>query len=93
MQIEGEKMSNNCEDIIKAHEHSFNNMEVLRESQKCGCFYCLSIFQSDEIHEYIDDKPYGTALCPHCEIDSVIGESSGYPITEEFLSKMKEHWF
>ena len=86
-------MSSNYDDVIKAQEHSFNNMEVLKHSQRCGCFYCLSIFQSDEIQEYIDDKPYGTALCPHCEIDSVIGESCGYTITEEFLNKMKEYWF
>ncbi len=32
-----------------------------------------------------------TALCPYCCADSVIGESSGYPITREFLRKMKEY--
>jgi len=34
-----------------------------------------------------------TALCPHCGIDSVIGESSSVPITKEFLGKMKKYWF
>ncbi len=40
--------------------------------------------------EYSEEQ---TALCPFCEIDSVIGESCGYPITREFLSGMNEYWF
>jgi len=34
-----------------------------------------------------------TALCPKCGIDSVIGSSSGYPITQAFLSGMRRYWF
>ena len=34
-----------------------------------------------------------TMLCPYCEIDSVIGSASGYPITAEFLDAMRRHWF
>jgi hypothetical protein len=84
----------NKNDIIDAHKYSINNREVLTKSYRCGCFYCLKIFKSTEIKEWINDKTKdGTALCPYCSIDSVIGESSGYPITEEFLTKMKEHWF
>lgn len=45
-----------------------------------------------EFDEWIVDDQF-TAFCPYCGIDSVIGESSGYPITKEFLKKMKEHWF
>ena len=40
--------------------------------------------------EYCEEM---TALCPFCEIDSVMGESCGYPITREFLEKMNEFWF
>ncbi len=40
--------------------------------------------------EYMEEQ---TALCPFCNIDSLIGESSGYPITKDFLIKMKEYWF
>ncbi len=35
----------------------------------------------------------GTAICPYCRVDSIIGESSKYPITKEFLKMMKEYWF
>ena len=86
-------MAFNKNDVIEAHSSSFNNMDELRKSQKCGCFYCLKVFQSDEIEEYIEDEPHGTALCPYCDIDSVIGESAGYPLTEDFLTRMKRYWF
>jgi hypothetical protein len=33
------------------------------------------------------------ALCPHCGIDSVIGDASGYEISPTFLARMHEAWF
>lgn len=78
-------------DIKSAHKHSTNNRASLMDGQICGCFYCMKIFASAEISEWllIED----TALCPHCGIDSVIGEGSGYPVTEEFLLQMNQYWF
>lgn len=80
------------EDYIKAHEFSSNHKEQILKDEKCGCFFCLRIFNPNEIVDWIEDEK-GTAICPYCDIDSVIGESSGYPITKEFLKKMKEYWF
>ncbi len=80
------------EELEKAHEFSVNNRPALEAPQRCGCFYCDGIFDSTEIKEWIKDKK-GTALCPRCGIDSVIGESSGYQITSEFLKAMKSKWF
>jgi len=79
-------------DIIAAHKYCTNNKERLQRDSVCGCFYCLKIFSPKEITEWIPDTN-GTALCPYCEIDSVIGESSGYPITKEFLEEMQKYWF
>lgn len=49
------------------------------------------------IHEWIDvldDSDIGqTAMCPYCGIDSVIGSASGFPITPEFLMRMRAYWF
>jgi hypothetical protein len=28
-----------------------------------------------------------------CEIDSIIGSASEFPITKEFLERMHAHWF
>lgn len=80
------------QDVIDAHVHSSNHKEILLKDEKCGCFYCTEIFSPNEIDEWVMD-PGGTALCPYCGIDSVIGESSGYPITKEFLEAMKKYWF
>lgn len=77
---------------IKAHEYSSNNNGQLEQDEVCGCFYCLSIFNPEEIEEWIDDGD-STAVCPYCGMDSVIGESSDYPITKTFLGKMKDYWF
>ena len=79
-------------DYISAHQFSSNHRQQLLYDKKCGCFYCLKIFDPKEITNWIEDED-GTAICPYCGIDSVIGESSGYPITEEFLAKMQKHWF
>ena len=85
------------DDYLVAHRFSSGHMETLKKDRVCGCFYCLRIFNPSEIEEWIiDDNPIdkdGTAICPHCGIDSVIGESSGFPITTDFLRGMKKCWF
>ncbi|MBI5933065.1 MAG: cytoplasmic protein [Chloroflexi bacterium] len=78
-------------DFVTAHQHSSRHRAEIEASEICGCFYCLKIYSPKEIQEWIEDEM--TALCPHCGIDSVIGAKSGYPITAEFLQKMKSHWF
>jgi len=79
-------------DHIVAHAFSSNHREILLKDGLCGCFYCMEIFDPKLITDWVPDTS-GTAICPFCGIDSVIGESSGYPITKEFLSKMNQHWF
>ena len=84
-------------DYIEAHKFSNNHMGKLKRDSVCGCFYCGKIFAPVEIEEWIiDDNSCdkdGTARCPYCGIDSVIGESSGFPVTSEFLEKMNQYWF
>ena len=82
----------NDDRIIAAHKFSINNKKELKKDKRCGCFYCLEIFDPVEIKEWIPDTK-GTAICPYCDVDSIIGEYSGFSITYEFLSKMKEYWF
>lgn len=57
----------------------------------------MKIYHSSRIREWvIANTPIdwrGTALCPYCGIDSVIGESSSFPITPEFLKAMHRYWF
>lgn len=85
------------EDIIKAHSHcNYNRVEIER-SETCGCFYCLRVYTPDKVDEWLGeisrDKNEQTALCPFCDIDSVVGSASGFPITPVFLQRMKAYWF
>lgn len=54
---------------------------------RCGCFYCLQIFDGEQILEWVDDGR--TALCPFCGIDSVISEFEKYTITPEALARRR----
>ena len=84
-------------DYIEAHKFSNNHMTQLKQDSVCGCFYCQKIFDPAEIFFWLtgdnDCDAEGTALCPYCGVDSVIGESSGFPITSEFLAQMRQYWF
>ena len=82
-------------DINQAHRHSIRHREEVLVSGHCGCFYCCATFPPSAIADWTDEwQGVGqTALCPHCGIDSVIGSASGYPVTAEFLTAMKAHWF
>lgn len=85
------KNANDKNDMIRAHEYCANHKTLILKDKKCGCFFCMKIFSPAEIIEWIDDDK--TALCPNCCIDAIIGESSGFPITKEFLEKMHNYWF
>ena len=79
-----------------AHKHSIFNRTEIVQSKLCGCFYCLQIFKPDEVIAWTDEEdPRGlTALCPHCGIDSVIGDRSGFPAgNEDFLKAMYRRYF
>ena len=47
------------ERVISAHAYSMNNEPMLRKDKKCGCFYCLRIFDPSEIEEWIEDEMSG----------------------------------
>ena len=80
---------------VAAHSRSSRHRPEILASEKCGCFYCLAAFAPGEIVDWYQwtAGEEDTAVCPHCGVDSVIGSSSGYPITREFLSQMQSHWF
>jgi hypothetical protein len=54
------------------------------------------MFHPNEVVEWTDeDDPGGmTALCPHCGMDSVIGDSLGFPADNaDFLKAMYQKYF
>lgn len=83
--------------LLDAHRYSSNHKPELEKDKKCRCFYCLEIFEPAKIKKWVQadnscDRR-GTAVCPYCGMDAVIGESSGYPITKAFLLAMKKRFF
>ncbi len=89
-------------EVLDAHEHCNRNRDEVCRSGVCGCFYCCNTFAPEEISTWIGPPPDATALlaelahtalCPRCGVDSVLGDSSGYPITSEFLARMRAYWF
>jgi len=77
--------------LREAHKHSFKNRSEIEKSTLCGCFYCEKNFTPKEIQGWIDDEQ--TAMCPFCGIDSVLGNYSGFYVTQVFLHTMSERWF
>lgn len=87
------------EDIKRALSLCRNHKPELEKDARCGCFFCQEIFSPAEIEDWDieNDNIRGTALCPRCDAPafgyySVIGESSGYPITAEFLRQLYDDW-
>lgn len=82
-------------DLVKAHMFSSYHRKQLEKDKKCGCFYCLTIFDPKEIVDWCKEKngEEVTAVCPYCGIDAIIGEHSGYKINKGFLTKMRNAWF
>ena len=80
----------------EAHKHSIRHRKEIMESKVCGCFSCMSVYFPDDIKIWTDDdeKDEGqTAICPHCLVDAVIGDASGFPIFNSFLEGMCLQWF
>jgi len=80
-------------DVIAAHARSIRHRPEIEASANVGCFYCRAIYPAAEIDSGVDDVTGETAICLRCGIDSVIGDASGYPITDAFLARMNAHWF
>ena len=93
-------------DIRDAHAHCRRNEAEIGKSDLCGCFYCLETFAPREIEDWVGEQQRHnnredldapecarSAICPRCGIDSVIGSVAGFPLTTEFLGRMKSHWF
>lgn len=79
-----------------AHKHSIFHYTEILASDRCGCFYCLSVFTPAQINEWTDenDERGKSALCPNCTVDAVLGSISGYPVEDKyFLKEMNKYFF
>ena len=90
-------------ELLRAHRHTTNNQVEVEASKLCGCICCLQVFAPDEIvawagldvsdFDHPDAVSSGTAVCPRCGAESILGDKSGYPIDPVFLGRMNEAWY
>ena len=77
----------------RAYLHATDNRAELNASAVAGCFYCLETYAPSRIDRWLVEGA-GTACCPDCSIDSVLGDASGLPVSDpEFLMAMNRAWF
>lgn len=62
------------------------NRKKLASSTLCGCVYCEEIYKTSEIECWTDNGE--TALCPKCDIDSVIPYTSEYSSIQDFKKEL-----
>lgn len=86
---------NEHERLHYAHMFSIYNGPSVKKSDKCGCFYCGTVFPAKEIKMFareFNGNP-NTAICPHCMIDSVLADADWDDLSEDFLKKMEKYFF
>lgn len=81
----------NIDELKKAHHHCNDTKKEFYKSKVVGCFCCQKVFSPSEITCWISGS--FCPECPHCGIDSLIGDSSGFKITPYFLKQMHDYWF
>ncbi|MFN2212723.1 MAG: hypothetical protein ACK2UE_06595 [Anaerolineales bacterium] len=85
-------------DLFNATKYAFNNRDELIQSDICGCYYCINMFPSSEIVEWVWERKSNlesdqTGICPYCGIDSIIGSESGIPICVDILYTLNRLFF
>ena len=78
--------------LQEAHSRSSKNKPGLTLSKNCGCFHCLKIYDAKQIINWTEEEE--TALCFYCGVDTVIGDSTGFPVEDPyFLEEMNSRYF
>ena len=80
------------ETLREAHP-GVGNWGLVKQSTLVGCCYCLEIMPAESLNEKTDVTRDMTIVCPNCQIDCVLCDASGFPVTIEFLTAMRSHWF
>lgn len=74
-----------------AHSYSVFHRVAVEDSSECACFSCLKSFASSQIVEWVDEGT--TALCPYCQLDSVLPDTCPFPLSYRFLEEMNNYYF
>jgi hypothetical protein len=75
------------------HKEAFKNERYLEGAGEAGCFCCLTIFPPSKIEEWWDEGPSRTAVCPWCDVDSVLLPEPKSAIDPALLVEMQAKYF
>lgn len=73
--------------------HSVDNEIEIVKSQRCGCYFCHSIFSARSVKDWLSDERGVSAICPECGMDTVLGDASGIQIDKQLLKNMSKQYF
>lgn len=77
--------------IESAIKYATSNKEALSNSTNAGCYYCLRIYPASEVAEFLEVED--TAICPYCDIDSVLPDNTPIELNKANLEELQEYWF
>lgn len=81
------------ETVSEAVKSVYGNGGAIRsERQRCRCFVCGSAFTSDELgdEDFVFERDGAvTARCPYCGATAVLYEKSGFPVSADFVAKIR----
>jgi len=77
-------------ETVTAPMIAMRNRKQVETNKNVGCYHCLKIFPATDIKEYTDNET--TALCPHCQVDSIIPEKAVQNLNEATLKDMRDCW-
>lgn len=70
---------------------AMRNKSALAFVNECACYHCVKIFSTREIKEWTDED--NTAICPYCQVDSVLPVQTLDDKDLQVLSKIHKYWF
>lgn len=74
-------------------KHSKNNeLEILR-SKECACYFCGNIFSARKVSDWASDGKGASAICPHCGMETVVGDASGIELSKASVEKATSAYF
>lgn len=76
--------------------HVTQNRDEIEASKKCVCLYCDRVFDPTLIRRWVDSTKRsdqkGTAICPFCGVDAILGDKSGLPVEDSKFIKAINFW-
>lgn len=75
------------------HQHVYGNKKEIDDSTMCICINCGKRYKANLVKDFkLEDDYNVTAICPYCDEFTVLGDSSGYELEDDEVSRIKNIW-